>query len=74
MLSGSYAAFDVAQTSSGDFNQIDLTGNLTWAPVKGLAVSAEVDYRRVDYSSATNAAGTKDADYLVGGIRVKRSF
>jgi len=70
----SYAAHDAATTSVMDFNMIDLQANLVWAPVDGLAIGPEIEYRRIDYSGATNALGVKDVNAIVGMLRVQRNF
>ena len=69
-IGASYASFD-AYLSANDFKQVDVQGNLVWSPVKGLAIGAELEYRRVDVDAA---AGRPDVDALVGLLRVQRTF
>ena len=70
-LEASYAKFDMPDTDVRDFAQIDVQGNVVWKPVSGLSIGAEVEYRKVDYSSSNPL---KDTDAVVGLIRVQRDF
>ena len=71
-LEASYAQLRTDRAlGNGDFNQWDVIGNLSWAPVSGLAITGELEYRNVDFSTAS---GLADASALVGVLRVKRSF
>ncbi len=71
-LEASYAQYRTDRALAiGDFNQWDVQGNVTWSPVKNLAVIAELEYRNVDFSSA---APGLDYSALIGVLRVKRSF
>ena len=70
-LEASYAGFDVAKTAVGDFKQLDVQANLVWAPVAGLSVGPEIEYRHIDFSTAT---GSPDVHALVGMFRVQRNF
>jgi hypothetical protein len=68
-LSGSYASFDApAVAGAVDFKQYDLQGNVVWKPAKGLAISANVEYRYVDREAAV------DGGAYVGFLRVQRDF
>ncbi|NLH81332.1 MAG: hypothetical protein GX458_10885, partial [Phyllobacteriaceae bacterium] len=73
-VEASYLKYDAANLDA-DYSQIDVQGNVVWAPVSGLTIGAEVEYRKVDFTSATTAAqGVKDGDAVVGLLRVQRKF
>ena len=65
-----------------DYDQVEIAADLRWKPVSGLMIGAAVEYRSVDWSNATTRAfnlpgrqnGLKDADALMVGLRVQRSF
>ena len=69
-LEASYAKHD-AFSDVNDYTQLDLQGNVVWAPVSGLTIGAELEYRKIDNGSNT---GVVDASALVGLIRVQRNF
>jgi hypothetical protein len=75
-LEASYAQYrsDRGLAAIGDFNQWDVIANVAWSPVAGLAITPELEYRNVDYSSAANAGGALDASALVGVLRIRRTF
>ncbi len=56
--------------SDAGFRQIDLAANVGWIPVTGLTVTAEVEYRNVDFTSPAY----KDQSGLIGALRIERSF
>ncbi|MEJ1159618.1 porin [Prosthecomicrobium sp. N25] len=53
-----------------DYDQFDIGGNLVWAPVTGLSIGAELEYKNVDFDPGSR----KDRDALVGLLRVQRNF
>ena len=69
-LTGSYAKYDEASAFGVDYRQIDVGGNFAWAPVTGLTVTTEVEYKNVDFSNVIGA----DTHALVGFLRVRRDF
>lgn len=75
-IEASYAKYTSDHYSSTvDFGQWDALAGLTWSPVKNLDITGEVEYRNVDYTSATSVAtGLHDKNAVAGVIRVKRSF
>jgi hypothetical protein len=68
-LTASYTKLDQAQTTAGDFSEINVQGNVVWRPVSGLSVGAELEYQNRNFS-----AGGVDSDTLVGIFRVQRTF
>mgnify|MGYP001765187004 CR=1 FL=1 len=65
-LTASFAKYD--GFGAADYKQYDIGGNLAWAPVSGLTITGEVEYKKVDFS------GAADEDALVGFLRIKREF
>jgi hypothetical protein len=68
-LTGSYAEVD-HRGRIWDYAQTDFGVNLVWAPVSGLTIGAEVEYKGVDF----DLRGRRDRDALVGLLRVQRNF
>ncbi|GGB52520.1 hypothetical protein GCM10011316_25700 [Roseibium aquae] len=60
-----------AGVSAFDFTQWDITPNVTWVPVSGLEIGAEIQYRDLDYSAVSGLADTNE---FVGSFRIQRSF
>jgi len=74
-LEASYAQYRTDRALAiGDFNQWDVIANVAWTPVAGLAITPELEYRNVDYTSGANALGKKDWSALIGVLRVRRTF
>ena len=76
-LETSYLRYYTAKDNAAntDFGQFDLAANVSWAPVKGLAITPEVAYRNVSYTTAAKAAGViKNEDAVITTIRVRRTF
>ena len=75
-LTGSYAKYDEATAFGIDYRQIDVGGNLAWAPVTGLTMTTEVEYKNVNFSNDALAArsGLADTHALVGFLRIRRDF
>jgi hypothetical protein len=69
-FTASYAKYDEPTATGNDYSQIDIGGNLTWAPVTGLSIIGELEYKKVDVVGAT----APDTHGLVGFLRVKREF
>ncbi|WP_153770839.1 porin [Labrenzia sp. CE80] len=69
-LEGGYHVAD-AGTAAYDFSQWGITGNVVWKPVPGFGIGGELQYREVDYDSAS---GLDDKDELYGTLRVQRTF
>ncbi|MEJ1159619.1 porin [Prosthecomicrobium sp. N25] len=68
-LTASYADVD-HRARFWDYSQFDIGANLVWAPVSGLTIGAEVEYKDVDF----DLAGRRDRDALVGLLRIQRNF
>lgn len=69
-LEGGYHVADAA-TDAYDLTQWTATGNITWTPVSGLVLGAEMQYRNVDYKASS---GLSDRDELYTTLRVQRTF
>jgi hypothetical protein len=69
-LEGGYNVADAA-TDAYDFSQWTATGNIVWSPVSGLGIGAEMQYRNVDFDTAS---GLSDKDELYTTLRVQRTF
>lgn len=69
-VEGGYHSVD-AGSNAYDFNQWGVTGNVVWSPVKGLAIGGEIQYRSVDFNSAS---GLSDTDDIFATFRVQRTF
>ena len=70
-LTASYASYDEPTAAGIDYKQWDIGGNVTWAPVTGLSIIGEVEYKKVDFSTASALA---DRDAVVGFVRIRRDF
>ena len=76
-LDASYLRYYTAEDAATDtdFGQFDLAANVSWAPVKGLAITPEVAYRNVSYTTTARAAGViKNEDAVITTLRVRRTF
>ncbi len=76
-LDASYLRYYTAKEAATDvdFGQFDLAANVSWAPVKGLAITPEVAYRNVSYTTTARAAGVlKNEDAVITTLRVRRTF
>jgi len=69
-LEGGYHVAD-AGTAAYDFSQWGITGNVVWKPVPGFGIGGELQYREVDYDTAS---GLSDKDEIYGTLRVQRTF
>lgn len=69
-IEGGYHSVD-AGLNAYDFNQWGITGNLVWSPVSGLDIGGEIQFRNVDYNSAS---GLSDKNALYSTLRVQRTF
>jgi hypothetical protein len=73
---------DVDQAGANDFTAIIASSTLYWTPVSGLDIGLGLEYKSVDFSSATAAAyqannsGTTlgDTRAWIGVLEVKRTF
>ena len=82
-LEGGYASVD--GFGARDYNQLGAGGTVIWTPAAGLSIGSSLEYRNIDFSSATSSSFTgldakgagyrvKDADAWLLGLRVQRSF
>lgn len=71
-LEGGYHIAD-AGFDAYDFTQWGVTGNVVWMPVSGLEVGTELQYREVDYDSASGP-DFDDHNELWATFRVQRTF
>jgi len=69
-LEGGYHTVD-AGTDAYDFTQWSVTGNVVWEPYSGFIIGPELQYRDLDFNSAS---GLDDTYQLVGTIRMQKSF
>ncbi|WP_417666645.1 porin [Roseibium sp.] len=69
-LEGGYHIAD-AGTDAYDFSQWGITGNLVWKPVDGFGLGGEIQYREVDYNSAS---GLSDKNEIYLTLRAERTF
>ncbi|WP_289032479.1 porin [uncultured Roseibium sp.] len=69
-LEGGYHVAD-AGSAAYDFSQWGITGNVVWKPVPGFGIGGELQYREVDYDTAS---GLSDKDEIYGTLRVQRTF
>lgn len=70
-LTASYASFSDQRAAVTDDNKMfDLAVNLVWAPVDGLTIGGEVEYKDINFKDAATA----DRDALVGMLRIERAF
>ncbi|MEO9900846.1 MULTISPECIES: porin [Alphaproteobacteria] len=69
-LEGGYHVAD-AGTAAYDFSQWGITGNVVWKPVPGFGIGGELQYRKVNYDTAS---GLSDKDEIYGTLRVQRTF
>jgi len=75
-ITASYAKYDEPTAAGVDYKQFDIGGNVAWAPVTGLTITGELEYKNVDFANtvAVARAGLADTNALVGFIRVRRDF
>ncbi|GAA0778812.1 porin [Roseibium denhamense] len=69
-VEGGYHDVD-AGTDAFDFTQWSITGNAMWEPVDGFEMGPEVQYRDIDYNTAS---GLDDTYEVYGTFRIQRSF
>jgi hypothetical protein len=69
-ITGSYAKYDEPTAFGLDYRQIDVGGNVAWAPVTGLTMTTELEYKNVDFKNVVGA----DTHALVGFLRIRRDF
>ena len=73
-IDGGYADVD-GYTSRRDFSQWEAAADLRWKPAAGLTIGAALEYRSIDFSSATsNYWGLKDGSAWMAGLRIQRTF
>ena len=74
----SYYAITNSNTAGAlNYNAIELGAQLDWTPVKGIDIIPDVEYRNVQTSSSTRAAGNatfSNASAYVFDLRIQRSF
>jgi len=82
-IDGGYASVD--GFGARDYGQTEVAADLRWKPVAGLTIGAALEYKNLDFSSATtrnftgfSAPGVfrrlSDSDQWMAGLRVQRSF
>jgi hypothetical protein len=71
-IAASYASLEWNNAAgfAREYNRLDVQGVVTWAPVSGLKISAEVDYR----DEERKAFRTRSASGWVGVFRLQRDF
>ncbi|TPQ46357.1 porin [Prosthecomicrobium hirschii] len=57
-----------------DYKQVDAGINLVYAPVEGLTIGAEVEYKRADIKNNSLFFPVNETDAVVGLLRVQRNF
>ena len=57
-----------------DYTQTDAGINLVYAPVEGLTIGAEVEYKRANFDGKSVFLPIKETDAVVGLLRVQRNF
>ena len=67
-LTASYGSYD--EPFGVDYKEWDVGGNLAWAPVTGLTITGEVEYKKVNFASPV----ILDRDAVVGFVRIRRDF
>jgi hypothetical protein len=82
-IDGGYASVD--GFGARDYGQTEVAADLRWKPVAGLTIGAALEYKNLDFTSATtrnftgfSAPGVfrrlSDSDQWMAGLRVQRSF
>lgn len=69
-IQGGYHSAD-APLRAYDFAEWGGDSSITWQPVEGLVIGAEIEYRNRNF---TTASGLPDGDYWASTFRVQRSF
>ena len=78
-LSWDAAAQAIAPAAVNPAKVAIATAGVTWVPVSGLQVLADVEYAQISVKTATNGgltaeAAKKNQDQVIGRIRIKRDF